>query len=77
MNDFDRDNFVWYTNASLKEQSEWLEEASMEDLRYMTKLIRLGINELIEEQTQLIESDIVAQGCEEAHKVLEKFRLNK
>lgn len=77
MNNFDRDNFIWYTNASKKEQIAWLEQASIEDLQYMTSLIRQGINELIEEETQVIEADIEAEGCEEANTVLRKFRLNK
>jgi uncharacterized protein YfkK (UPF0435 family) len=77
MNDFDRDNFDWFINASAREQKEFMDNAEIEDLLYMIKLIRSEISDLHERELDVIAEDVVADGCEEANDVLRKFRLNK
>jgi hypothetical protein len=46
MNDFDRDNFLWFTNASAQELEQWYAQADIADLSYMLKLIELEITNL-------------------------------
>jgi hypothetical protein len=77
MNDFDKDNFDWFINASAREQKEFLDNAELEDLLYMVGLIRTGISDLHEQKLDEISSCVVAEGCEEANALLQKFRLNK
>lgn len=77
MNDFDKDNLEWFTKASLKEQQEFLENAEISDLVYMIGLVRQAISTLHEEELDIINTDVVAEGCKEANAVLRKFRLGK
>ena len=77
MNDFDKDNFDWFINASARVQKEFMDYAEVEDLLYMIGLIRSGITELHEKELDVIAEDVVAEGCEEANVLLQKFRLNK
>ena len=77
MNEFDRENFDWFINASAREQKKFLQDAGIEDLVYMISLVRQGISELHEQELDVINNDVVAQNCEEANLVLKKFRLNK
>ena len=77
MNDFDKDNLEWFTNASAKEQREFLENAEISDLVYMIGLVRQAISSLHEEELEVINADVIAEGCKEANAVLRKFRLNK
>lgn len=46
MNDFDRDNFLWFTNASVEELEQWYAQADISDLNYMLKLLELEITNL-------------------------------
>ena len=77
MNDFDKDNFDWFINATAREQKEFMDNAELEDLLYMVGLIRNGISDLHEQELDEISSYVVAEGCEEANALLQKFRLNK
>lgn len=77
MNDFDKENFDWFINASAREQREFMDSAEIEDLLYMIGLIRSEISNLHEKELDYIAEDVVAEGCEEANAVLRKFRLNK
>lgn len=77
MNDFDRDNFDWFINATAREQKEFMDNAEVEDLLYMIQLIRSEISNLHEQELEHIAEDVVADGCDEANAVLRKFRLNK
>jgi hypothetical protein len=77
MNDFDKDNFDWFINATAREQKEFMDNAEMEDLLYMIQLIRSEISNLHEQELDIIAEDVVAEGCEEANEFLRKFRLNK
>ena len=77
MNDFDKENFDWFINATSREQKEFMDNAEIEDLLYMAGLIRSEISDLHEQELDAIAADVIADGCEEANTVLRKFRLNK
>lgn len=77
MNDFDKENFDWFIKATAKEQREFMDSAEIEDLLYMIGLIRIGISDLHEKELDVINTDVIAEGCNEANAVLQKFRLNK
>lgn len=77
MNDFDKENFDWFMKATAREQREFMDFAEIEDLLYMISLIRNEISDLHEKELEVINTDVIADGCAEANEILKKFRLNK
>ena len=74
MNDFDRDNFEWYTNASAEELEQWYDEASTEELQYMLRLVQEELTNLKVQEMDRLEYGI-SFFKPDADTVLNKFRL--
>ena len=74
MNEFDKDNFIWFTTASKKELEQWYEEADISDIHYMIGLVTEQITDLRMEELALNEknSNYYAQQTKE---LLNKFTL--
>ncbi len=74
MNDFDRDNFVWFTTASSKELEQWYAEADTSDLIYMMRLVQEEITKFQLEEIDIMESEL-DDYLDQAKNVLNKFYL--
>ena len=73
MNDFDRDNFLWFTSASSKELEQWYEQADISDLRYMVRLVQTELSSLILEELDEMEAEL-GEYHESANSVINKIR---
>lgn len=58
MNDFDRDNFLWFTHASAEELEQWYEQADISDLWYMMRLVQTELSALRLAEMDEMESDL-------------------
>lgn len=74
MNDFDRDNLEFFTNAPQSEFEEWCDQASSEEISYAFNLIRMARLELVEQELGLLDE---VENTDQAQAVLKQFTLGK
>lgn len=74
MNEFDRDNFEWFTTASAKELEQWYAEADISDLQYMMRLVQEELTVLRLEEMDLHENDLDSYASQ-TKELLNKFTL--
>ena len=74
MNEFDRDNFEWFSTASAKELEQWYEQADINDLKYMIRLVQEELTNLSLEEMDIRESTL-HNYVDPTKKLLSKFTL--
>ena len=73
MNDFDRDNFLWFTTASAEELEQWYEQADISDLKYMVGLVQTELTALRLAEMDEMEADLGLYR-ESANNIIDKIR---
>lgn len=78
MNDWDRDNLNFFMSLDPTEVAAWLDQASLQDLMYLTKLLRSAKIDLLMYEQDLVDCELQEMSSfDDAQKVLLKIKEKK
>lgn len=74
MNEWDNDNLVWMLTCTEQEWTEWVDQATNEEIAYALELMGARRVVIALHEAQVLDNVVDLQ---QANRVLEKFRLKK